>query len=330
MTLALTACGGGGGKSASTTIATSTDTAAAVTSDTSETVKKIDTKPVDLQLPRGFTYAAIDFEVTAATRANVIPSTWNTSRKRASDDRFLFVEFTAGYVDDYPGNDAQIPIKNFLLVSPDGDTSRAEGVDTMGTVALKAGEDSPFTLAFHDPDGDLTGYQIHYDDRTHVPASVPLLGEVPTSPYPITVDVNEKASVEFKSGCTTGPAEVTLNSVEWDVDAGVEPDGKLIARGRSARALADTHFLRAHFTVVSGTGDCGGSTFPNENVFKAVLDGLRTGPVNPTSHSLNPGEGKEITYAFEVPDDTKQVEVLVGLDGATTHSFKITVPASLP
>lgn len=325
LVLSAGACSSGGDEDGSTSPPTTETTSASTTTAPDEPGDTVTSTDADLELPRSVIYAGVELEVTGATWSNALPSSFGRDEPVLGEAELLFLELRTAFVDGFPGDDGFMPVRHFVIETDGGERLEATGVDDLAEVPVKASADGSAVLAFElDPD-DLDGAKLVYADGEHVPATLPLEGEVPTSPYPIRTEIGEAAEPVLFTACDPAQADVELVAVEWDVDGGVGVDGAKLARGRSSRAQVEHRWLRAEVVVTARTVPCGG-TFANQETFRVEADGETIEPANVYSLTLEGGDTEPMTFLFEVPAEAAEVALDAGALGEQTATFELEVP----
>ncbi|HEX7094723.1 MAG TPA: hypothetical protein VF183_02490 [Acidimicrobiales bacterium] len=282
-----------------------------------------------VQLPRGFTYGNVEFELTKVEFATATPGSYLDDEPEPGDDELLFVSFTAAFEPDFPGVADQWAVDDFKLVTGAGRTIAASGVDFASGVSVSGSTETATAVVFPADDEDLEGAVFRLDDGTHLPAEVPLEGSVPPDPYPVAVAVTGEGAVTYEGGCADATGTVRLLGGEWDVDGGVDATGKAILGSGTTRTLANERFLWLRVQAIAAAGTCGGTLVSGDH-FRLVVDGL---PLNNENVSrtelLADGEGVELVWGYRVPVSAQQLELEVGTVGGTTVRFPIPPPTGL-
>lgn len=284
----------------------------------------------DVDLPRTLHYAGAEITAVAAVVSNAAPSSWGTDKPLATDRMHLFLSIETSFADGYPGSDSRLPVDRFHLITADGSSIPAKAPSSDGEVPIPADGTARDLLVFAIDPALVAAARLSYDDGEHIPALVPLTGPVADSPYPIEAAPGSRATTDFATGCDPSPADVVLDAVAWDLDAGVghDPDARLI-QGKSSRAANGTRWVRIQATVTAQAGQCGG-TFVNHEQFTMDADGKVIHPSNDTSVKLGDGESATVSHVFAVPEGVAKLSLLVGDADAEPHAFGLTVPADLP
>ena len=306
----------------STTASSTTTTIAATTTTLPPAVD------ANLELPRSATYASVIFGVVAAEYSNNKPGIYLEDEPDLGDVRYLYLTFVADFEPDYPGTSETFAVADFALNLADGTAIPAEPVDFSRTILLF---DEPYTsaLAFQGDDLDLAGSVLTYDNAENEPMVLSLEGPVSEDPYPIAVDVEVTADVEYEGGCSNAPGTVHVLDAEWDVDAGIDHDRKEIVRSGTTRTVVGERFVRIRLQSIAGDGSCGGTVLTSD-AFRLVVDGLPLGPENRVSELLKDGEGVEIIWGFRVPIDADSIALEVGVPDGLVASIPIDMPNKMP
>jgi hypothetical protein len=314
-----------------TSIATTTTVEQQVAATTTTTVPPTTTttlppnQAADITVPSTATYGHVVFRATDGEYSNATPGSYLDDDPVTEENRYLYIRFTADYEPDYPGRSDQFDVGDFLLLLGDGTTISSELVDFRRSLLLTKDEPLDHAFAFPGTDLDLTEAVIIYDDQIHLPMTIDLAGNASPDSFPVTFDVGETAEVSYEGGCAVANGTATVVDGEWDVDAGVDQDGKTILTAGTARTNADELFVRLKVQAIANNGNCGG-TVMTDDPFRLIVDGLPIGPVNRFSTALKDGEGVEIIWGFRVPTDATEVEFEAGLSGETTARFPIPTP----
>jgi hypothetical protein len=309
---------------------TTSTTASSATTTTAGTTTTTVPPAVDanLDLPRATTYASVIIEVVGAEYSNDTPGTYLEDEPDIGDMRYLYLSFVADFEPGYPGTSEDFDVTSFTLILGDGTSMPAEKVDFTSTILLF---DEPYdsALAFPGDNLDLSGAVLTYDNATNEPMVLRLDGPVPDDPYPIVVDVDATAAVEYEGGCSEAPGTVNVLDAEWDVDAGVDQDLKEIVGSGTSRTLVGERFVRVRVQAIAADGSCGGTVLTTD-AFRLVVDELPLGPENSFSALLKDGEGVEIVWGFRVPLDADDVALEVGVSDGAVASIPIEKPNDLP
>jgi hypothetical protein len=293
--------------------------------ETTTTVLELESTELDIALPRGFTYGNIDFELTKVELSNASPGTYLEDEPEPLDEQLLYVSFTAAFEDDFPGVTDQWDVDMFTLVTADGDTIAASGVDFGSTVVVNGRTPTDAVVVFPADAEQADGATFRLDDGTHLPAEVPFEGTVAADPYPIAATVSGEAAVTYEGGCADATGTVKVLGGDWDVDRGADAEGDFITGTGTQRTLEDKRFLRIRVQAIAASGTCGG-TIVNGDHFRLVVDGLPIGSENVSrSELLADGEGKEFVWGYPVPIDAASITLEVGTTGGTVASFPVTV-----
>jgi hypothetical protein len=307
----------------STTASSTTTTIAATTTTTVPPAVE-----AALELPRAATYASVIFEVIGAEYSNDEPGTYLEDEPGVGEERYLYLSIIADFEPDYPGKSEDFSVADFALILADGTAIPAEKVDFRGTILL-SDEPQASALAFPGGERDLTGAVLTHDNAENEPMVLTLEGPVPDDPYPIAVDVEATADVEYEGGCSNAPGTVHVLDAEWDVDAGIDHDRKEIVRSGTTRTVVGERFVRIRLQSIAGDGSCGGTVLTSE-AFRLVVDGLPLGPENRVSELLKDGEGVEIIWGFRVPVDADSIALEVGVPDGLVASIPIDMPNNMP
>jgi len=328
--LALTAvaCGGSG----TTTSQASTSTITTSASTTTIAASTPSTFPpdvaADVDLPRQGVFAHVEFTLTNATYSNLPPGTYFESDNEPSEERRLFIEFTADFEDGYPGRSEEFGAGDFALVLADGTEIISDQVHFRRTIRVTNDGPLQWALAFPGQGFDLNDAAIRFDDQSHVPFAIALTGPISDDPFPVEVSVDGTAEdVAYEGGCGSAAGTAELLGAEWDVDAGVDQDGDTMVTAGTARAQAGELFLRTEVRAIGVAGTCGGTVFGSD-AFRLVIDGLPVGPENRFTTLLKNGEGVDVIWGFRVPADTEAVALEAGLSDDTNATFPIGPPPS--
>jgi hypothetical protein len=319
----LGACGGDDGGAIDETDETTTSSAPA---ETTTTVLELETTDAGVQLPRGFTYGNIEFELTKVEFSNASPGTYLEDEPEPTPEQMLYVSFTAAFEDDFPGVTDAWDVDWFQLVTADDRTVAASGVDFGSSITVNGRTPTEAAVVFPVDEDEIEGATFRLDDGEHLPAEVPLDGTVPTDPYPIAATVSGEAPVTYEGGCADATGTVKVLGGEWDVDRGVNAKGEFITGTGTQRTLDDQRFLRVRVQAVAASGTCGGTIVTGDH-FRLVVDGLPIGSDNVSrSELLANGEGAEFVWGYAVPTTAKVITLDVGTTGGTVASFPVTVP----
>jgi hypothetical protein len=316
-------CGGGDDSDDEAPDATTTSAAPV---ETTTTVLELEAVDAGVQLPRGFTYGNIEFELTKVEFSNSSPGTYLDDAPEPTAEKLLYVSFTAAFEDDFPGVTDQWDVDDFQLVTASGRTIAASGVDFGSSISVSGRTPTEAAVVFPaDPD-EVDGATFRLDDGEHLPGEVPLDGPVPTDPYPIAASVSGEAPVTYEGGCADATGTVKVLGGEWDVDRGADATGGFITGTGTQRTKDDERFLRVRVQAIAASGTCGGTIVTGDH-FRLVVDGLPIGSENVSrSELLANGEGKEFVWGYPVPVDAKAITLDVGTTGGTVASFPVTVP----
>lgn len=336
--LVMTACGTSTDDSTdvSTTTPAITSTTASSTTVPSTTTTVADTTTttvppaVDagLELPRAATYASVIFEIVAGEYSNDTPGTYLEDEPDIGDMRYLYLSFVADFEPGYPATSEDFDVDLFSLTLSDGTSVPVQKVDFRSTILLS---DEPYAsaLAFPGDDLDLAGSVLTYDNAVNEPMVLPLDGAVPEDLYPIVVDMDASADVEYQGGCANASGYVNVLEAEWDVDAGVDQNLEEIVRAGTTRTLVGERFVRIRVQAIAESGSCGGTVL-TADAFRLVVDGLPLGPENNVSELLKDGEGVEVVWGFRVPVDADQITLDVGVSDGLVASIPIDMPDNMP
>lgn len=154
-------------------------TAEATTTTTRPEVVRRD---AGVDLPRGFTYGHVEFELTKVEFANAAPGSYLDDEPDAIDGDLLFVSFTAAFEADVVGVSDEWTVDNFKLVTGAGRTIAASAVDFVAVVGVEAGTPTEATVVFPATEADLAGATFLLDDGVRAPVGVPLEAAVPPGP----------------------------------------------------------------------------------------------------------------------------------------------------
>jgi hypothetical protein len=297
-----------------------------VAAETTTTVLEVETTDAGVQLPRGFTYGNVAFELTKVEFSNASPGTYLDDEPEPTDEQLLFVSFTAAFEADFPGVADQWDVDMFQLETAAGRTINASGVDFGSSISVSGPTPTEAAVVFPADEQEIEGASFRLDDGKHLPAEVPLDGTVPADPYPLAATVSGEAAVTYEGGCADAAGTVKVLGGEWDTDRGVNAKGEFIAGNGTQRALADERYLRVRVQSVAAAGTCGGTIVHGDH-FRLVADGLPIGSDNVSrSELLANGEGAEFVWAYAVPVDATVVNLEVGTTGGTVATFPVTMP----
>jgi len=306
------------------------ETTAADATTTTAGPLEVTRRDAGVDLPRGFTYGHVEFELTKVEFANATPGSYLDDEPEPTDEELLFVSFVAQFEDDFPGVTDEWAVDDFQLVTGAGRTIAASGVDFGSVIRVSGQTETEGAVVFPADDDDLEGAVFRLDDGTHLPAEVPLEGTVPPDPYPVAVPLSGEGQVNYEGGCADATGTVRLLGGEWDVDGGVDAKGASILGSGTKRTMPDERFLRLRVQAIAASGTCGG-TLVNGDHFRLVVDGLPLNNENVNrSNLLANGEGVELVWGYRVPVDAKQIELEVGTTTGTTARVPIPLPTGLP
>jgi hypothetical protein len=323
----LPACGGDDGAFSEDPTTTVDDSADATTTTR---VPQIETTDAGIELPRGFTYGHVQFELTKVEFSNATPGTYFEDEPEVGDEALLYVSFTAAFEPGYPGISDDWRVDEFQLVTEDERTIAASGVDFASSVSVSGQAETETAVVFPVDEADLPGAVFRLDDATHLPAEVPLDGAVPQDPYPIAMTVTGEGAVTYDGGCADATGTFRILGGEWDVDSGVDADNANIITAGTKRTVAEERWLRIQVQAVAASGTCGG-TIVNGDHFRLIVDGLPIGNENVSrSELLANGEGKEFIWGYRVPVDAATLVLEVGTEGGTVVQVPLPLPAELP
>jgi hypothetical protein len=315
-------CGGDDGGDEATDQTTTT----ARPVETTTTVLELESTDAGVQLPRGFTYGNVEFELTKVEFSNASPGTYLDDEPEPTAEKLLYVSFTAAFEDDFPGVSDQWAVDDFQLVTASGRTIAASGVDFGSSISVSGRTPTEAAVVFPADEDEVDGAILRLDDGEHLPAEVPLDGPVPADPYPIAATVTGEAPVTYEGGCADATGTVKVLGGEWDVDRGTDAEGGYITGSGTQRTKDDQRFLRVRVQAIAASGTCGGTIVTGDH-FRLVVDGLPIGSENVSrSELLANGEGKEFVWGYPVPADAKEITLEVGTTGGTVASFPVTVP----
>lgn len=289
----------------------------------------IEVTDAGLDLPRSVTWSHVVFQLEEAVFSNTDPADFgdpDPSTIKEGDRERLFVEISMAYEADYPIQSENVPVGLFALRLADGDEVVAGGVRFQSTFFINTSSNDLVELSFDVEPADLDGAVLLIDDRVTVPAELPLDGDVPEDPYPITFAVDEGGPMTIDENCL---GEVTVETVEWDVDAGIEHDGDPI-EPNDPRAKKDARWLRAVVQTVAGTGDGCTSMNVQEDDYALEIDGLPVFTTSFVNEILGKAEGVEVVLAYLVPIDATTVELNLGSAGGTQVRVAVERPAEFP
>jgi hypothetical protein len=315
-------CGGGddGGEDATDS------TTSAPPAETTTTVLELEATDAGVQLPRGFTYGNVEFELTKVEFSNASPGTYLEDDPEPTAEKLLYVSFTAAFEDDFPGVADQWDVDDFQLVTASGRTIAASGVDFASSISVSGRTPTDAAVVFPADEDEVDGATFRLDDGEHLPGEVPFDGTVPTDPYPIAATVSGEAPVTYEGGCADATGTVKVLGGEWDVDRGTDAEGGFITGTGTQRTKDDARFLRVRVQAIAASGTCGGTIVTGDH-FRLVVDGLPIASENVSrSELLANGEGKEFVWGYPVPVDATAVTLEVGTTGGTVASFPVTVP----
>jgi hypothetical protein len=326
--LLITACGGGSeGGSASP------DDDAATTTSTTETSAPpastgLDEFDAGIDTPRTLAYAGALVTIDRATFSNATPQSYGEADADPGDRTRLYLELSTAYAADYPGSDARFALAHLAIRSADGRAVTAHALDQSG-VPIQATTTTRATVFFELEPDDVDGASLVFDDGDHEPGVLPLQGPIPDSGYPVRQAIGTSSDVVFPSGCGRSTSRVEVMGIDWDLDAGLDAEGRRVVMGRSARAANGTRMARVELDVVAGADQCGG-TFVNYQNVRLSIDGVVVAPLNTPSHTLQQGEGARPVFGFEIPLDATEVTLLIGAPDDDPWAPPVEVPAGLP
>jgi hypothetical protein len=326
--LLLPACGGG--DDGAFPEATATTVADGGDATTTTGVPEIETTDAGIDLPRGFTYSHVVFEVTEAEFSNATPGTYLDDEPEVGEEQLLYVSFTAEYESGYPGVSEQYDVDMFQIVTGADRTIAASGVDFASSMTVSGRTRTEVSVAFPVDPEDLDGGAFRLDDGVHEPAEVPLDGAVPTDPYPVAITVTGEGAVTYEGGCADATGTFRIVGAEWDVDSGIDGDSNAIVTNGTKRTVAGERFLRIRVQAIAASGTCGG-TIVSADHFRLNVDGLPIRNDNVRrSELLANGEGREFVWGYRVPVDAAALVLEVGTEGGTVVQVPLPPPAELP
>jgi hypothetical protein len=322
------ACGGSGGQEAADADTGDTPATSAPTTETARVEPDLTLRDAGLDLPRTLEYAGAELTVARATFSNATPQSYGDQDPFIGDDELLFVEISTAYRDGYPGSDARFELQHLGIRTADGRHITARALDQSG-VRIQATTTTTATVFFSATADDLVDAALVFDDGDHLAGILPLHGSIPDSGYPVREQADLASPVVFPSGCGRSTAQVRIEALEWDIDAGVDHDGQRVVTGRSARATNGARLVRAAVTTIAGPDRCGGTFFNYENV-RLSIDGVVHPPLNTPTATLQNGEGTTLIFGFEIPLDADELTLIVGAPDSDPWRVAVSVPAQLP
>ncbi len=326
--------GGGDDDGAETVAAVPETTTATSAPSTTDTVDPeavgIETTGAGLDLPRSVTWSHVDFQLDEAVFSTIDPATFgkaDPAELTVGDAERLFLDLSMAYEADYPIQSENVEVGLFSLRLDDGTTIPAGGVQFQSTYFLNTSSNDLVQLSFDVAPDQLDGAVLVIDDRVTVPAELPLDGEVPDDPYPISFDVDQTVAVTIDDGCE---GTTTVESVEWDVDAGIDHNGDPV-EATEPRAKKDARWVRVFVQTVAGTGEsCRFDRNVQDPDYALEIDGLPVFTSSFVNEIVQAGEGVELVLAYEVPLDAETVELNFGSLTGTQGKVEVPRPDEFP
>ena len=290
----------------------------------------IETTDAGLDLPRTVNWSHVDFQLDEAVFSTIDPATFgkaDPAELTVGDAERLFLDLSMAYEADYPIQSENVEVSLFSLRLDDGTTVPAGGVQFQSTYFLNTSSNDLVQLSFDVAPDQLDGAVLVIDDRVTVPAELPLDGEVPDDPYPISFDVDQTVAVTIDDGCE---GTTTVESVEWDVDAGIDHNGDPV-EATEPRAKKDARWVRVFVQTVAGTGEgCRFDRNVQDPDYALEIDGLPVFTSSFVNEIVQAGEGVELVLAYEVPLDAETVELNLGSLTGTQGKVEVPRPDEFP
>lgn len=283
-------------------------------------------KALTAGLPRTVNYSDADWTVTAARVSNESPQTAIDPAPPKPGDEF-FAYFTVTVKNLLNTQDQRFDLAAFTLRIPGGSgvaAARPAGWPTSHSV--KAGQASDIVLAFPVAAGtELQGAALVLGEPGFVAAELPLSGPAPANPYPVSF-ANSGAPTDVTSGNPCGtPMRVELLSGETDLDAGIDIRGLGGAIEGPRRAGNGQRFVRFALRTTGISGQCGGANVMSA-VFRLEIAGTPRGAYNVVNQALSNGEALDVVVGYRVPENIRDVVLIVGAPDKTTVRYPVTLP----
>jgi hypothetical protein len=267
-----------------------------------------------VELPRTVTYTGLEVTVNeakvATDEAQGPGVTLTLSVRNTLEVEWKISPLAVGLVD---GEGTRYQATGF-----DDPNDPDEGLGATGEVPVVS-EGKIERTAFIPVEGglDLAEAKLSLTEDGLLPAEVPLAGEVPESVLPLPIEVpSEPGTV---GGVLGDPLTLTIQSAE------------LVEESNGWRASEGAHIVVVKYRAAGGSR---GAVITSGTV-RLVVDGAPNDAIHMVGEqqvdNVGPGEGKDFTALFSLPDDHNEVALLGTSDTAFNnqppdHPFPITVP----
>lgn len=255
--------------------------------------------PLESALPRGITYASLEWTVSAAVIDNHAISLFGGSDKRT--DKYRAARITLK---------VKNPLTGFTKLESDvvklrlGDGKLYEADET-GRVQLPGGNaETESKLIFRVPvDATWQGAQLVISESKKIPAELPLEGAPPAAAYPMALSARGEATAE--------KVVYTILDASLDLDL------------HAQRAKEGQRFLKLKVRVQNNSTGGGGLPL-GDDFFRLVVDGAPLAPADDLSQLIKPGSAYEALVVFAVPADLTAAELRVG-EGSAAAAIPLTL-----
>jgi hypothetical protein len=264
-------------------------------------------------LPRSTEFANIEFSLAGARSIRQTPASYAAGGQPEPSDRtYAFLDLVARNTSTRV--DIRLPKDVFQLLV---DASTALEVVGGGFGSLDADTAADGFLAFELPEGfDLAAAVLQIGRRPDTPALLPLSGTVPTSSYPIWVDL--RGSVVGPGQVWGEPVTFDLNSVVFSKDLAVErccpPTGP--------RADQDEVFVTFNLQA-TGPDNRYGDSVGGRSV-RILVDGVSRAPWDVPTLSSH-GETVDFAASFVVSGAVRELVLELG-DSSAGDPGRIPIP----
>jgi hypothetical protein len=299
--LALGACGGGGGGDDRLL---PRDLDSVMEEVTTTTLPPPEVSDVDLELPRETTFAGATWSVDQVQyrTAGMDPET------RAILGPAAIVTFTVTNTGDMPHD---LEVASELVSLLDGEGHRVEtAMDGLEPATVAANGESDFEATFGLEDEttaeDLADYSFQVGDEQVEPGIVPLSGEAPDLPYPITVKLPAKVEGYLLTVGVPGSGlrgRATLRPLDATV--------RLDYEGEQARKGTRFLVLRGAVDIHEGRQSNLGRDDLRTSVDGIVMN-VADSVMPPAGTTLAAGATGEATWVYTVPSDGRAGALVFG------------------
>lgn len=264
-------------------------------------------------LPRSTEFANIEFSLTGARAVRQTPASYAAGgQPEPSDHTYAFLDLTARNTSVRV--DIRLPDDVFQLLVDDGSALEVTGG---GFGSVDADTTTDGFLAFELPDGfDLAAAALQIGRRPDTPALLPLSGDVPTSGYPIEVDLR---------GSVVGPGQVWGEPVTFDLNSVVISKDLAVERccpTTGPRADEDEVFVTFNLQATGPENRYG--DWVGRRTVRVLVDGVsRVAWDVPTLESH--GETVDFAASFVVSSATRELVLELG-DSSAGAPGRIPIP----